>query len=54
MEYGVDRDMKTGLKLKKNKVKLLQDEIIFKDEIEDYSKIQLLRDETDASASENK
>ena len=40
MDYGIDRDPTTGLKLKdNNKPQMLSDEIIFKEEIEDYSKI---------------
>ena len=38
-EYGVDRDVKTGLKFKDNKVHTLDEEIIFQEEIQDYSKV---------------
>ena len=41
IEYGIDRDPRTGLKIKTNKIQTLEDEIIFKEELgpEDYSKI---------------
>lgn len=51
IEYGVNRDPKTGLK---KQIYNLQQEIVFDDDISDYSKVKLLRSETDAANSESK
>ena len=50
-EFGIDRDPKTGMKRKDNKIHTLDEEITFKDEIQDYTKIKLLRCETEIGAS---
>lgn len=52
-EYGVDRDPKTGQKYTDNRVHTLDEEILFDEEIQDYTKVKLLCTETDATSSGN-
>ena len=48
IDYGVDRDPMTGLKRRDNKYHTLKEEIVFEDEIKDYTKVKLLHVETGA------
>ena len=54
IEYGVDRDRRTGLIPTRNKVKTIADEMVIDETVSDYTQIRLLKAETDGPGKKYK
>lgn len=54
IDFGVDRDPRTGLKDDTNNIHTIDEELVLEDEVRDYRKVKVLRKEAGGGSRKNK